>query len=140
MDVRQPAGSPCVAEAFHDRTIAGIQGDVTRALALYRRSLLLNPYHETVHRKISMSYPLPPGNARTFARTMKHTSANCRTNWAQPEACTTSLYKTLHVGQAVQIEAPGLLETHTQLALPQADPDSSAQGLCRAGGRTCPDA
>jgi hypothetical protein len=46
---------------------------------------------------------------------------------AQPEAQTTALYEALQAGQVVEIESSGFLGTHTQLALPQADPDSPAR-------------
>ncbi|MBK8795087.1 MAG: AAA family ATPase [Anaerolineales bacterium] len=115
-----------VAEAFHDLADhCWDQGDVTRALALYRRSLLLNPYHETVHRKIMLAYAAAGQRQDVRSHYEAYKRQLQDELGAQPEAQTTSLYKTLHAGQAVQIEAPGLLETHTQLALPQADPDSS---------------
>ena len=46
---------------------------------------------------------------------------------AQPEAQTTALYEALQAGQVVQIESPGFLGMHTQLALPPAASDSPAR-------------
>jgi len=100
------------------------QGGVARALTLYRRSLLLNPYDEAVHRKLMAAYAAAgqrkdvQSHYETYKRHLQDELS------AQPEAQTTALYEALQAGQNVEIESSGFPEAHAQLALSLAGSDS----------------
>ena len=110
-----------LADHCHDR------GDVARAVALYRRSLLLDPYQEAVHRKIMLAYAAAGQRKHVQSHYEAYKRQLQDELGAQPEAQTTALYEALQADQVGQVESPGLLGTHTQLVVPPADSDSPAR-------------
>ena len=116
------SGALCgLAEQYYN------QGDVAGALALYRRSLLLDPYHEAVHRQIMLAYAAAGQRKEVQSHYEAYKRQLQDELGARPEAQTTALYKALQAGRTVQIESASFREAHTQLALLPADLNSPAR-------------
>ncbi|GIK72991.1 MAG: hypothetical protein BroJett021_19790 [Chloroflexota bacterium] len=104
-----------LADDYFDR------GDIAKALALYKRCLQFDPFHEAVHQKIMLAYAAIGQRQDVWLHYETYKRQLQDELDAKPGVETTALYETLQAGQTVQIESPGRFETHI---LPPSPADS----------------